>query len=285
VRNKKISNMASKAGTTAIALCLIAGNAAAARRCASPEELTALKASALRQQLMVAALTCHEAGSFNRFVTTYHEKFVASDHALMHFFVRQSGGRADDAYNAYKTRMANDSSMRSLNDPRFCGRARETFSAALNRDVPLADLVSDNNRPIETGFAGCMADDAMPEAGPAANTPNLPSRHRYTLDGTAVNANANSADAPLAPQREASLEPKSPPQAAIATPSEDAGPAVAAPDGDERDADNGPYTSNGPYEGAYSYQPPAYSGWWYGAQQPMQQVQGPDGRWYLVPAR
>jgi len=285
---------AMKTGTTALALCLVAGNAAMAR-CASPEEMTALKVAALRQQLMVAALTCHQASSFNRFVTSYQEEFVSSDHALMRFFAHESGARADDAYNAYKTKMANDSSLRSLSDPWFCGRAHSAFSAALTRNLPLAQLVVDQNQP--TGFSSCMADNSG--VAPSVNGPNLPSRHRYMLEGTPVNADA----APPAPQREASLDTKpaaaapaipimqpaaTPPVAAPAVPASDTTPGPAPTDGRYRDADNGPYAYGPEYSTPNVYQPPPsaygdYSRWWYAGQSPMQQVQGPDGRWYLVP--
>jgi hypothetical protein len=290
VKTRSIMTTAAKTGTTALALCLVAGNAAMAR-CASPEEMTALKVAALRQQLMVAALTCHQASSFNRFVTSYREEFVTSDHALLRFFARESGSRADDAYNAYKTKMANDSSISSYNDPSFCGRAHMAFTAALTRNLPLAQLVADETQP--TGFQSCMADNADTE-GLSANAPSLPSRHRYMLDGAPVSA---------APQREASLDAKpvaaaipiSPPVTSAppappvnnVMPASDSDPGPAPTDRRYRDADNGPYAYSPYYSQANVYQPPAYgdySRWWYAAQRPMQQVQGPDGRWYLIPA-
>src|SRR5579862_7052881 len=171
-------------GTTALALCLLAGNSWAAPQCASPQEMIALRVAAMRQQLMVAALTCHQAGSFNRFVTTYEQELQVSDHELMRFFVRQDSARADDAYNAYKTKMANDSSLRSLNDPWFCGTARASLREALDRNPPLAELVSEDARPIRTGFANCMAD------GTDQGAPNAPSRHRYLLDNTPTDSNS-----------------------------------------------------------------------------------------------
>src|SRR3974390_623446 len=152
-------NLLAKAGTTMLALCLGATSVAAGTHCASHEEMTALKVAALRQELMVAGLTCHQASSFNRFVTSYQSELLASDHALMRFFVRQNSARADDAYNSYKTRMANDFSMRSIKDPWFCENARSSLEAALDHNLSLTELVADGARPIHTGYSSCTADD------------------------------------------------------------------------------------------------------------------------------
>ena len=278
MKYRRISEFASKAGTTAIALCLASTNVMAAR-CASPEEMTALKVAALRQQLMVAALTCHEAPYFNRFVTAYQSELQNSDHALMRFFVRHEHGRADDAYNAYKTRMANDSSMRSIKDPWFCGQAREALIAAVDRNLPLAELVADRARPIATGFETCTADnDYAPAAAPA-----FPSRHSDVTESATVVPNpAPAAPAALPPERQASLDQQ---PAAAVLPAPSATEQVAA----TQDTDDGDNDANG-YAQANAYPIPNYAygpyqpRWWYGAPQPMQQVQGPDGRWYLVPA-
>ena len=292
---KSITSTASKAGTTALALCLMAANTAAFARCASREEMTALRVAALRQQLMVAALTCHEASSFNRFVTSYRDEFLVSDRALLRFFARENGSRADDAYNSYKTKMANDSSLRSLSDPWFCGRAKSAFSAALTRNPPLAELVADQSRPIETGFSSCLADDST-VVGTPVSAPVLPSRHRYMLEGTPASSDSTAAGLSSVPEREASVDAKpivSPPAATangpaaappvnVAGPAQDGDQANAAPEGSYRDAYN---AASAPY----AYAPPpraynAYARWWYAGQRPMQQVQGQDGRWYLVPS-
>jgi len=285
-----------KAGTTALALCLMSGSVAAGMRCASSEELTALKVAALRQKLMVAALTCHQAGSFNRFVVTYQEKLVDSDHALMRFFVRQNSAHADDAYNAYKTRMANDFSLHSLKDPWFCESARASLDAALYHNASLAELVSDESRPIRTGYASCTADDADLTASPAA--PNFPAHHAGMPDATpaGIDLAAKPAAAPLSsvPEQEASAEtmpgaPPGPPPSADVAPQTDETANDESPmddpqaaQNDYRQAYNGPYAPDYPY----AAQPYPYSGphWWYDAPRPMQQMQGVDGRWYLVPA-
>jgi hypothetical protein len=92
VKAKSIKTTAMKTGTAALALCLAAGNAAMAR-CASPEEMTALKVAAMRQQLMVAGLTCHQASSFNRFVSSSPTKTSQSDFQVAWPTTRISRGR------------------------------------------------------------------------------------------------------------------------------------------------------------------------------------------------
>ena len=90
---------------------------------------------------MVAALVCHDAPSFNQFVTSYQSEFLNSDHVLVKFFKRQGSG--ESGYNAYKTHEANNSSLRSINDPRFCGAAEEAFYIALHRNLSLNELATE----------------------------------------------------------------------------------------------------------------------------------------------
>ena len=98
---------------------LLAGDAWAAASCVRPQDMKALQAAALQQQLMVAALTCHDTADYNLFVTTYRSELLESDQALKDFFLRQDVHKGTDGYNAYKTRLANVLSLRSLHDPQF----------------------------------------------------------------------------------------------------------------------------------------------------------------------
>lgn len=185
-------SIASKMGAGALALSMMSGNLAVAGSCASPAEMTALRVAALRQQLMVAALSCHRADSFNQFVISNRVALDDSDHALMGFFVRQSAQNGADGYNAYKTRLANDSSLRSLNDPQFCSSAEFAFDLALNRNLSLAELVSQQALPIETGFAGCRANAPTMVAD---ITPRVPARHEDMVDNAPAESAANAPNA------------------------------------------------------------------------------------------
>lgn len=124
--------------TTAVGLvCVTAlslsAAATAAPRCAKPEEVTAIQAAMIQQELMVAALTCNEVEHFNSFQTNYGPELRASDARLERMFRRLYGGRRGEAeYHAFKTRLANHSSMRSIRDNAgYCRDARAVFDAAL----------------------------------------------------------------------------------------------------------------------------------------------------------
>ena len=73
--------------------------------------MTAIKAAAVQQRLMVAALSCDAAQLYNRFVTSYQRELQASDRALQNFFRRLNGKTGTEDYHAFKTRLANASSM------------------------------------------------------------------------------------------------------------------------------------------------------------------------------
>lgn len=174
------TGFALKAGTAALALSLLAGNAWAAS-CARPQDVTALRTAALQQQLMVAALACHDSAAYNRFVTSYQGELQKSDRALMNFFVRQDAHKGTDDYNAYKTWLANAASLRSLRDPQFCRSAKIAFDVAFNRKGSLEELAAERPPRIEIGYASCA--QGAPEPTLMADArPNLPARHQPLLD-------------------------------------------------------------------------------------------------------
>src|SRR5580693_4644973 len=136
-------------GVGAIALSAIVGAGGAMAmppsKCAKPVEVTAIQAAAIQQELMVAALTCNEIPNFNAFQTGYSGELRASDATLEKMFKRLFGAtRGEAEYHAFKTRLANNSSMRSIKDnPNYCHEASQVFAAALGSQRPtLADFVS-----------------------------------------------------------------------------------------------------------------------------------------------
>jgi hypothetical protein len=128
----------------ALAACsfLLAGGAfagvadASRARCALPEEMNAVQTAAIQQQLMVAALTCNEVARFNAFQSGFGPELRLSDARLAQMFHRLYGPRRGDAaYHAFKTRLANQSSMRSIrNHPVYCQEAGAMLDAALTAD-------------------------------------------------------------------------------------------------------------------------------------------------------
>lgn len=167
-----------KGGAIALAVAVAAGGAAAAPRCAMHDEVTAIQAAAIQQQLMVAALTCNQVDHFNAFQTNFGAELRRSDLSLERMFRRLYGlGQGEAAYHAFKTRLANNSSIRSIHDnAAFCHEAGVVFDAALIPDKPsLASFVSgievSEQGPVDScemtvavGFAG-----AIPNVAPRPN--------------------------------------------------------------------------------------------------------------------
>lgn len=172
-----------------LALGLVAATGAVAgRRCATRAEVTAIQAAAVQQELMVAALTCNDTSDFNAFQTSYSRELRRSDWHLLHMFQRLYGGmRGRAKYHAFKTRLANNSSIRSIHDTAaYCHQTQLVFTAALASSKPsLAELVSgvavDEKGPVDacqirvaTGLGGVKA---APGVTPIPNPLRLAALH------------------------------------------------------------------------------------------------------------
>lgn len=133
--------MGLKMGASAFVLAILAAGSTSAwgtPKCERPEEMTAIQVSAVQQELMVAALTCNEIEHFNAFQTGFAPELRTWDARLMKMFQRLFGYRQGQGqYHAFKTRLANNSSMRSIhNNPDFCHEAAQFFAAALTSQRP-----------------------------------------------------------------------------------------------------------------------------------------------------
>lgn len=133
-----------RAGACALACTMAAGPALAATQCAKDNEVTAIQAASIQQQLMVAALTCNAVSNFNAFQIGFGKELRRSDGDLMKMFKRFYGRSGEREYHAFKTRLANDSSMRSIHDNQgYCAAAQTVFASALTAQKPtLAVFVS-----------------------------------------------------------------------------------------------------------------------------------------------
>lgn len=149
-----------KAGASALALAFAVTNTAmAAGTCAKPDEVTAIQATSIQQQLMVAALTCNQISNFNAFQIGFGPELRASDATLMKMFKRIDGGSHGEAeYHAFKTRVANDSEMRSINNnPDYCQAAQALFTQALAANKPtLTEFVSSVQIQEASPFDSCQ---------------------------------------------------------------------------------------------------------------------------------
>ena len=125
----------------------------------------------MQQRLMVAALSCGESQSYNNFVRSYQTELQASDKNLQAYFRREYGKTGTADYHAYKTRLANSSSMAVINDMTgYCASAKASFETALGTKPALAVFISDQS--IDQRFVPCPIQTATSE--PAAKAPAAP---------------------------------------------------------------------------------------------------------------
>ena len=122
----------------------------------------------MQQRLMVAALTCGESQSYNSFVRSYQAELQASDKNLQNYFRRVNGKTGTADYHAYKTRLANSSSMAVINDMTgYCASAKESFEQALSTKPALGIFISAQT--IDQRFVPCPIQTASTSDAPEAN--------------------------------------------------------------------------------------------------------------------
>lgn len=141
----------------------ILGTAAAqAAPCTTSGEWEALRSAAVQQELMVAGLTCQAIGSYNRFVIAYRAELQSSDADLKTYFIKRQGARGEAAYDTFKTKLANLSSLSEIsNTSGFCASMRAAFNQVGRGS--LAEFVAEQRLLIalpEQQF--CAADPARP---------------------------------------------------------------------------------------------------------------------------
>lgn len=143
-----------KTGAAALMLASMFADIAAAEQsagCAYPADIYAVRANAIQQNLMTAALSCHAVPEYNRFVTRYHRGLQASDHQLEAFFQRLYG-------HAFKKRLANASSLQRVNKgATYCADAQASFDVALShRSKSLTAFLATQPSRAEEDFAPCI---------------------------------------------------------------------------------------------------------------------------------
>ena len=160
----------------------------ASDRCATHDEVATLKVAALQQQMMVAALTCHQTGAYNRFVRAYRSELQHSDHAMLSLFVRKDSSDGDADYNSFKTKLANVSMLKENEEGRsFCREAKANFSA-LAHQRSLADFASSRPVYVSLPFSDCGGGSAATPASDSAamrHAVRAPTRSKHHVHGTA----------------------------------------------------------------------------------------------------
>ena len=189
-----------KAGALSLAGMLVAGPAlaASASKCAKADEITSIQVAAVQQELMVAALTCDQITNFNALQTGFGPELRASDETLHKMFKRIFGPRQGEAeFHAFKTRMANDSSIRSIHDNQgYCHEAASVFASALAPVKPtLAAFVSGITVQEESPVNSCdiRVASALPGLGGGSTMSFILPRPKPMVDGVMAPAAAPAA--------------------------------------------------------------------------------------------
>lgn len=154
-----------------VAICSMSANAwAAGALCAAPQEIAAIKTAAVQQELMVAALSCNAAPRYNQFVTTFQAALQSSDRALQAYFRRTAGRGATAAYHAFKTRMANAASRKSITHiTNYCNAAEVSFQTALDSGSPTLASFLSTQPPLEAAqYTVCENLPVVARAAPTA---------------------------------------------------------------------------------------------------------------------
>lgn len=168
--------------------------------CVNNDAMTALKVAAMQQELMVAALTCHEVARYNHFVLSHQPELIDSDNRLKAYFVQRSGVEA--GYHTFKTELANASSLRSVRATNsFCARADSEFDLA-DRPMSLSALVGMQSFALGAAYQTCRGRDRNAPVTADAS-PALPSRQSRLASVRAgapdPYADSSSADSVLPP--------------------------------------------------------------------------------------
>ncbi len=158
-------------------LAMLTVPAVAAERCETPDETNALHAAALQQEMMVAAFQCADVASYNNFVLAHRPALQDADRALMAYFQRTASAPSD-AYNLYKTELANASSLRFSTDRGFCARMRADFRIAAGRS--LDQVLAEVPYVVDTGSVVCPWSARAVPAEPVV-PPKKRTRHRTWL--------------------------------------------------------------------------------------------------------
>ncbi len=140
--------------------------AAADAACVKGPDEVALQVRVIQTDLMVAALSCGASARYNEFVKANQSVLMAAHTQLTKFFTAKRGGQK--ALNAFITKLANDSSKRSIaNIAAFCQETGWLYDALLS--PTRGDLVAYIGPLLVSqrhGYAPCEAKPQLLAVGP-----------------------------------------------------------------------------------------------------------------------
>jgi hypothetical protein len=146
----------------AAAAITLASSPSSAEVAITSKERASLELRLLQTELMVAALGCSSADRYNAFVTRYQPQLVDGGKTMQNLFKRVHGGQAFNRVNTFVTQVANEVSLRMVqNTNQFCDQTDAMFQALLSGGSDSFERARSRFHcaPI-TGFAGCTVEAA-----------------------------------------------------------------------------------------------------------------------------
>ena len=145
------------------------GNAQA-QNCVFANERAAFELVALKNTLMVAALSCGENNEYNDFMTRFQPYMATQQSVMDHYFQRMNGGTAQTDEDEFLTALSNEESQESLDmGPQYCPGAGALFDQILSlRDEGALQSFAASNAPAQggPGICGAPAAPALPPPEP-----------------------------------------------------------------------------------------------------------------------
>jgi hypothetical protein len=169
------------------------GNAQA-QNCVFANERAAFELVALKNTLMVAALSCGENNEYNDFMTRFQPYMATQQSVMDHYFQRMNGGTAQADEDEFLTALSNEESQESLNmGPQYCPGAGALFDQILSlRDEGALQSFAATNAPAQGGPGICGATASAPAA------PALPPPEPVVLPGPPASGPAPAASSQAA---------------------------------------------------------------------------------------
>lgn len=159
------------AAITAACLAFAPAAYAAEEACVKGPDEVALQTRVIQTDLMVAALSCGASARYNEFVKANQPVLMAAHTQLTKFFTKKRGGQK--ALNAFITKLANDSSKRSIaNIALFCQETGWLYDAILSpARGDFVTFISPLAVAQRHGYAPCEPKAQLLAVGPTGPVP------------------------------------------------------------------------------------------------------------------
>ncbi|MDR3537092.1 MAG: hypothetical protein P4L71_11390 [Acetobacteraceae bacterium] len=155
--------------------------ALAQRQCTSPVDQSAFEVQALRSELMVLAMGCHDDDRYNAFMRRFQPDLMANEKAIDAYFKRAYGRSAQTEHDRFVTDLANAISREGTQlGGDFCPRNGAVFAEvmALHSTTELADYAAGKDLVPNTLDICTAAIPAHAPAHAAAKKPEMKTAKR-----------------------------------------------------------------------------------------------------------